>query len=110
MAEFIKGDVVVVLFPFSDLSNTKRRPALVIKKLNGDDLILCQITSKNVYDSYSILIIENDFISGSLNQVSNVRPNKLFTADSQIIMYKIGHLKSEKINEIINKIITIIES
>ena len=40
MAKFIKGDVVVVPFPFSDLTNAKRRPALVIAELEGDDLIL----------------------------------------------------------------------
>ena len=45
MARFVKGDVVVVPFPFSDLSQSKRRPALVITELTGDDLILCQITS-----------------------------------------------------------------
>ena len=45
MARFVKGDVVVVPFPFSDLTQTKRRPALVIANLSGDDLILCQITS-----------------------------------------------------------------
>jgi mRNA interferase MazF len=110
MAEFIKGDVVVVPFPFSDLSNTKRRPALVITNLTGNDLILCQITSKNVSDSHSILIKEVDFSSGSLNKISNVRPNKLFTADSRIILYKIGRLKEEKISEIIQSIITIIGS
>ena len=47
MAEFVKGDVVVVPFPFSDLTQAKRRPALVIATLEGDDLILCQITSQN---------------------------------------------------------------
>ncbi len=46
MAEFVKGDVVVVPFPFSDLTQAKRRPALVIATLAGDDLILCQITSR----------------------------------------------------------------
>lgn len=110
MAEFIKGDVIVVPFPFSDLTNTKRRPALVITKLTGDDLILCQITSKNVSDFYSILIKEIDFISGSLNQISNVRPNKLFTADLRIILYKVGHLKEKPMREIIQSIIKIIES
>ena len=36
----------VLKFPFSDLSQTKRRPALVIVSLKGDDVILCQITSQ----------------------------------------------------------------
>jgi mRNA interferase MazF len=48
MAKFIKGDVVVIPFPFSDLSQAKRRPALVIAAFEGNDAILCQITSKTV--------------------------------------------------------------
>ncbi len=51
MATFVKGDVVIVPFPFSDLSQAKRRPALVVAKLTGDDLILCQITSQAVSDN-----------------------------------------------------------
>jgi hypothetical protein len=44
MARFVVGDVVIVPFPFSDLTQTKRRPALVVASLSGEDLILCQIT------------------------------------------------------------------
>lgn len=54
MERFIKGDVVVVPFPFSDLTQAKRRPALVVSSLKDDDLILCQITSQNVRDDYAI--------------------------------------------------------
>jgi mRNA interferase MazF len=54
MERFIKGDVVVVPFPFSDLTAAKRRPALIIAELSGDDLILCQITSHKIMDPYSI--------------------------------------------------------
>jgi len=56
MEKFIKGDVVVIPFPFSDLTQSKRRPALVIAVLHGDDIILCQITSKNVTDEYAICV------------------------------------------------------
>ncbi len=54
MARFVKGDVVVVPFPFSDLTQTKRRPALVLAQLEGNDRILCQITSKHIRDPYAI--------------------------------------------------------
>lgn len=54
MERFIKGDVVVVPFPFSDLTAAKRRPALIIAELSGDDLILSQITSHKIIDPYSI--------------------------------------------------------
>jgi len=108
MARFVKGDVVVVPFPFSDLTQAKRRPALVVAELEGDDLILCQITSQWVKDRYAILVEESDFATGTLKQSSHVRPNRLFTADRGIVLYQVGYLKSEKIAEIIEKIVSIL--
>lgn len=108
MAGFIKGDVVIVPFPFSDLSQNKRRPALVIANLQGDDLILCQITSQVLSDSYAVIISNSDFETGSLNKPSNVRPNRLFTADRSIVLSVAGHLKLIKTTEAISKIIEII--
>ena len=72
MARFVKGDVVVIPFPFSDLSQSKRRPALVIAPLEGHDAILCQVTSRSVKDQYAIALDETDFVSGSLKQPSNI--------------------------------------
>jgi len=51
MGTFVKGDVVVLPFPFSDLSAAKRRPAFVVAALTGDDVILCQITSKTIAEN-----------------------------------------------------------
>ena len=109
MARFVKGDVVVVPFPFSDLTQAKRRPALVVAVLSGDDLILCQITSQAVTDEYAVVIESDDFSSGGLRQSSNVRPNRLFTADKQIILYKAGQLKFEKMNQVIARIVEILQ-
>ncbi|MEW6457118.1 MAG: type II toxin-antitoxin system PemK/MazF family toxin [Acidobacteriota bacterium] len=108
MARFVKGDVVVVPFPFSDLTQAKRRPALVISVLEGDDLILCQITSQTIKDKYTVPIDDDDFVQGSLKQPSNVRPNRIFTADSLIVLYRAGNLKPDKVNGIIEKVIEII--
>lgn len=109
MAKFVKGDVVVVPFPFSDLTQAKRRPALVISKLEGDDLILCQITSQFIKDNYAISLTDKDFAKGSLKQQSNIRPNRIFTTDNHIVLYKVGSLKTEKLNEVIEKIVKIIQ-
>lgn len=107
MGRFVKGDVVVIPFPFSDLSSVKKRPALVVTSLEGDDIIVSQITATRS-DQYSITVKKGDFISGSLSQDSNVRPNRLFTADSSAILYKAGQLAPSKIKEVVEKIIDII--
>ena len=110
MAKFVKGDIVVVPFPFTDLTQAKRRPAIIIADLAGDDYILCQITSKDIRDKYSIPIEDSDFDDGSLKQNSNVRPNRIFTADKNIILYRIGNLKPEKTDQIILKIYEILKN
>jgi mRNA interferase MazF len=110
VAKFVKGDVVVIPFPFSDLTQSKRRPALVISKLEGDDLILCQITSQSIKDNYAISINNNDFETGSLKQPSNARPNRIFTADSHIVLYRVGNITIDKLAEVIKKVIEIIRT
>jgi mRNA interferase MazF len=109
MAKFVKGDIIVLPFPFSDLKQLKKRPALIIAELEGDDVILCQITSQRIKDRYVVSIDEDDFETGTLKQRSNVRPNRIFTADRNIILYRVGHLKSEKVEEITERILDILE-
>ncbi len=47
------------------------------------------------------MINDADFEDGSLKKDSNVRPNRLFTADSKIILYRAGHLKAERVGEVV---------
>jgi len=108
MERFVKGNVVVVPFPFSDLTQAKRRPALIIAELEGNDLILCQITSQSIRDRYAVSIDDDKFETGALRQKSNVRPNRIFTADRHIILYRVGHLKPEKVDQIIDRIVDIL--
>lgn len=107
MGAFVKGEVVVFPFPFSDLSVTKRRPALVLADIRGDDLILCMIT-KSSRDSDSLPLADSDFSSGRLNQVSNIRVNRLFTGNANLVYYSAGQLKPAKLKEAIEKLVNIL--
>jgi mRNA interferase MazF len=108
MEKFVKGDIVVIPFPYSDLSNSKRRPALVLSNLKGDDIILCQITSKSIKDNYAIRLNDSSFEKGSLNQISNIRPNRIFTADKHIIVRNIGRINKDIYQKVSNKIADLI--
>jgi len=107
MGRFIRGDVVVTPFPFSDLTASKKRPALVVAELKGDDIIICLITSQNAKDDYAVSLASNDLANGQLKQNSNIRPNRLFTIDAKIILYRIGTLRKEKTEKVAEKIIEI---
>ncbi len=82
MGRFIKGDVVVTPFPFSDSTASKKRFALVVADLTGDDIIICLITSQNAKDNYAISLASDNLANGQLKQNSNIRPNRLFTIDA----------------------------
>lgn len=110
MGRFVKGEVVVLPFPFSDLSASKRRPALVITPLQGDDVILCMITSSAVRDNNTIPLARTDFAGSGLPRSSYVRPNRLFTADSRIILRSAGKITDGKLQEVVEAIIEIIRA
>ena len=66
MERFVRGDVVVLPFPYTDLSKTKKRPSLVVANLIGDNIILCQITGQPRPDQDLVNLKKDDFQTGSL--------------------------------------------
>ncbi len=108
MARFVAGDVVVVPFPFSDFSQVQRRPALIVATMQGDDLILCQITSQARRDSHALSLTSEDFSSGKLKQDSFLRPNKVFTLDQNEVLYGVGRIHAEKLERVITTIIALL--
>lgn len=103
-----EGEVVLVTFPFSDLSALKKKPALVAATLEGDDVVLCQITSKEITDKYSVPLVTSDFKQGRLPVESRIRPNKLFTAHKSLVLYKIGAVNEITVRKTEDSIIKII--
>jgi mRNA interferase MazF len=96
----VAGDVVVVPFPQTNLQSGKRRPALVVADLQGDDLILCQITSQARPDVHSIPLTGADLDRGQLAVASFVRASRLFTVEQSVIAYIMGRLKGQKLAEV----------
>ena len=82
---------------------------MVLADLKGNDVILCQITSQGVKDDNSITIELSDIDNGTLNMVSNARPNRLFTADESIISYKIGNLNASKMASVVKAVVEMFE-
>ena len=104
------GQVVLVPFPFSDLSQSKLRPAIVLASAGREDWILCQVTSKPYGDARSILLNDSGFESGSLRVESYVRPGKLFTAHQTLMVSEIGRLNEAMFDQIIEAIVALLKS
>lgn len=103
MGKPVAGEVVVIPFPQTDLTIGKRRPALVLTSLPGDDLILCQITSRARSDGYSIPLDATDFERGQLSHASFIRPQRLFTLEQRVIIRVIGKINEAKLEEVLAK-------
>ena len=102
------GAVVLVRFPFSDLSQTKVRPAVVLANAGRGDCILCQITSKPYGDASAIELTIAAFATGSLRVVSFARPAKLFTANQNLITSQVGNLKPDALRSIAKAVASIV--
>ncbi|MBA3768831.1 MAG: type II toxin-antitoxin system PemK/MazF family toxin [Acidobacteria bacterium] len=98
MGKPVVGDVVVLPFPQTNLQAGKRRPALVVADLIGDDLILCQITSQSRRnDGCSIPLTSADCERGRLNVDSFIRAHRLFTVEQSIVLYAAAKVKASKL-------------
>ena len=104
MEKLAVGSIVLVSFPFSNLKGQKVRPALILAKVEFNNFILCQITSKPYSSKISIKIGVDDFTSGGLPIISYARPDKLFTADKSIIKSVAGNLKKPVNSKILVKV------
>ncbi|MBA2245680.1 MAG: type II toxin-antitoxin system PemK/MazF family toxin [Gemmatimonadetes bacterium] len=102
------GSVVLVPFPFSDLSQSKLRPAVVLATAGKGDFILCQVTSNAYADPVAVELQATDFATGSLHRTSYARPGKLFTANSGLITRGVGVLRSEALGRLVERLVELL--
>lgn len=106
-------NIVLIPFPFSDLTSYKKRPALIVSnsKFNkkNEDIVCCLITSNPMDHQHCIKISNKDMEKGNLEFDSKIKPYRLFTVSKKIIYRKLGKLnlkKSLEVEKEINKLIS----
>jgi mRNA interferase MazF len=104
---FVKGDVVIVPFPYSNLKTSKRRPALIVAAPSGRDFIAAQITSRPQVDPHAIPITAADFVSGDIKKSSYIRPTILFTLDPDEVLHRAGTVTTAKMQEVTDQLVHI---
>jgi len=103
-----KFDIVLVDFPFSDLTKTKKRPALVINSLEGENSVLCQITTKRRNIQKYEITLPKEACIGDIRFNSFIYADMIFTLHKNLIYKKIGAVDNSKIKEIINQKIKLV--
>jgi mRNA interferase MazF len=110
MTTFKKGDVVLVAFPFTDLTTAKMRPALVISldsfQQSGLDVVLSGITSQipKKIPATDILLSPEDQRQAGLPKPSIVRLGKIVTLDKRLIRKKLGHLPETTLSKLTSEL------
>jgi mRNA interferase MazF len=101
---------VLVSFPFSDLTQSRHRPSVVLADAGRGDWVLCQVTSQPYGDPRAVLITPQDFQTGGLRLPSYVRPGKLFTANHVLIAGQAGIFQAAAFQQVIDAVIALVES
>jgi len=101
---------MLVRFPFSDLSRTKLRPAIVLAHAGRGDAALCQVTSRSYGDARAIAIAETDLATGALRVESFARPGKLFTANEMLVSSTVATLRPAAVTRVIEAAIEVLRA
>ena len=107
---FQQRDIVLVHFPFTDLSATKLRPAVILSSEGvnrSGDFVCAQITSK-IFNEVSFVSLEATHLETLLPRTSGIRTHKLFCLNESLILYKISAIRPVAFAELLNKINSVV--
>ncbi|PIN77257.1 MazF family transcriptional regulator [Candidatus Woesearchaeota archaeon CG10_big_fil_rev_8_21_14_0_10_34_12] len=109
---FNQGDILIVPFPFSDLTSVRQRPVLVLSKKEYnekcEDIVTCGITSNLKDSKYSVLIDNPDLIEGNIPVKSRIKTDRLFTLEQSIIIKKMGMVNKGTFSKVRKEFINLI--
>jgi mRNA interferase MazF len=94
----IKGDIILIPFPFTSLIGKKLRPSVIL--ISGKlDLTVCFITTQLKWKEPTDVLLEPDKING-MKKPSIIRISKIITVDKSLAFGILGHLNNHKMEEL----------
>ena len=107
-------DVILIPFPYTDLTETKQRPALIVSNDNYndtlDDVVVCAITSKFQRDEFSFELNDKYLEYGQLPEISFVKAHKLLTIHKSKIIKKYSRIREDYFSDIQDRITDMIQT
>jgi len=101
------GDLVLVPFPFTDLSARKTRPALVLSRTDYNassrDVILCGVTSNLTNASHSVLLEGAGLASGRLAAPSRIKVDKVVTLQQSIVRKRFARVRPAVLEQVLRE-------
>ncbi len=103
-----RGDLLLVPFPFTDLSAAKRRPVLVITPSDSyGDFIALPVTSRRQAE-YGLALTAADLISGSLPAASWIRTNRVVTLNGSLVVKIVGRVSERVVSAAVAQLVAYI--
>ena len=102
-----KGDIILITFPFTDLSGRKLRPAVILVATN-EDVTVTFITTQLKWQEPTDVFLVRSQLNG-LEQSSLIRTSKIATLDKGLIKGRIGQLLKEEIEDLNEKLKLILD-
>ena len=109
MTTYNQKDIVLVPFPFSELTYAKKRPALILASIPARDELICMMLTSSKLIDQSVDIPIDSLDGTGLPKPTVARTSRLFTLKGSMVVKRLGQINDSAYAEIVNRIIQIIK-
>lgn len=109
---FDSGEVLLIPFPFTDLSQVNRRPVLVLSNRNHNrtskDFICCGMTSNLRNRRNSVLLDPSEMAEGMIPVRSRIKYDKVFTLERSLVIKGLGRISQQKLDKVKRRLVSLL--
>ena len=110
MTAYKRQDVILVPFPFSDLSYSKKRPALVLADIHERDELICMMLTSALSIDHKVDVSIKDIDLAGLPKPTVARISRLFTLKQSLVIKKLGIIEKDEYGIILGRLINLLNA